>query len=167
MAAAPRPAAAPAATAEPSRAQAPPAPVPARRRPPAPGSLEHCAAIAASLARRPADQAAILGENKLSEDDWDALEQRWTEAMRKDPELPAAYDRAYVARLEEERGPISPDEYARLTIAHEHGRATHIQALRDLGLPWGATPRIQRAFAERMEADRDFAAVIRAALANR
>jgi hypothetical protein len=137
-----------------------------------PGSIEQCAVIAASVARRPADQAKILTENALSEDDWDALEHRWTQALRKEAAqgataLLAAYDGAYVARLEEERGPITPEEYARLALAHERDRDALVRALRDLGLPWGATPRIQRVFAERMASDRDLAAQVHAALAER
>jgi hypothetical protein len=138
----------------------------------APGSIEHCAVIAASLARRPADQAAILAENHLSEDDWDALEHRWTQVLRKEAqqggaERLAAYDQAFVARLEEERGPITPEEYARLALAHERSRDAHVQALRDLGLPWGATPRIQRVYTERMAADPALSSRVRAALADR
>jgi hypothetical protein len=136
----------------------------------APGSIEQCATIAASLARRPSDQAAILAEHGLSEDDWDALESRWTQALRKEAQQGdtarlAAYDRAYVARLEDERGPITPDDFARLAIAQGRDRGALVRALRDLELPWGATPRIQRVFAERMAADKALANLVYAAMA--
>jgi hypothetical protein len=135
-----------------------------------PFPIERCAAIAASCALRAADLAAILGANDLSEDDWDALEHRWSQALRLDaqqgrPERLAAYDRAYVARLEEERGPITPEAYARLALAHERDKAALTRALRDLELPWGATPRILRVFAERIAADPALADRVRAAMA--
>jgi len=135
-----------------------------------PSSIERCAEIAASCALRAADTAAILLANGLSEDDWDAFEHRWAQVLRKDAEKGqtarlAAYDRAYVARLEEERGPITPEAYAQLALAHERDRGALTRALRDLGLPWGVTPRILRVFSERMAADPTLAARVRAAMA--
>jgi hypothetical protein len=139
---------------------------------PDPSSIERCAEIAASCALRPADTAAILRENGLSEDGWDALEHRWVQVLRQDAEQGhaerlAAYDRAYVARLEKERGAITPEAYARLALAHERDRGALTRALRDLGLPWGATPRIQRVFSERMAADPTLAARVHAAMTER
>ena len=138
--------------------------------PPDPFAIERCAAIAASCARRAVDLAAILGANDLSEDEWDALEHRWAQALRLDAQQGradrlAAYDRAYVARLEEERGPFTPEEYARLALAHERDRAALTRALRDLELPWGATPRIVRVFSERMVEDPALTERVRAAMA--
>ena len=78
----------------------------------------------------------------------------------------AAYDRAFVARLEKERGPLTAEEYARLAL-HEHDRAALARALNDLGLPWGAMPRIQRVFAERMAADPALDERVKAALSGR
>jgi hypothetical protein len=137
-----------------------------------PSSIQRCAEIAASCAIRPADTAAILQENGLSEDAWDAFENRWAQVLRKDAaqgdaERLGAYDRAYVARLEEERGPITAEAYARLALAHERDRGALTRALRDLGLPWGCTPRIQRVFSERMAADPALAASVRAVTAER
>lgn len=137
-----------------------------------PFPIERCAAIAASCARRATEVAAILAANDLSEDDWDAAEHRWAQALRLDAQQGrtdrlAAYDRAYVARLEAERGPFTPDEYARLALSHERDRAALTRALRDLELPWGVTPRILRVFAERMEADRALADQVRTALTER
>jgi hypothetical protein len=137
-----------------------------------PSSIERCAEIAASCALRAADTAAILRENGLSEDAWDALEYRWAQALRQDAaqghtERLAAYDRAYVARLEEERGPITPEAYARVALAHERDRGALTRALRDLGLPWGATRRIERVFSERMAADPILEGRVRAAMTER
>jgi hypothetical protein len=136
-----------------------------------PFPIERCAAIAASCARRAGDVAKILDENGLSEDDWDALEHRWAQALRQDAEQGrtarlAAYDRAYVARLEEERGPITPEEYARLALAHDRDRAALTRALRDMELPWGASARILRVFAERIAADAALGERVRAAMAD-
>jgi hypothetical protein len=135
-----------------------------------PFPIERCAAMAASIALRAGDRAKILADNDVSEDEWDEIEHRWSQVLRKDAEQDLtrrleAYDRAYVARIEQERGPITPDEYARLALAHDRDRAALTRALREIGLPWGATPRIQRVFAERMESDRALAERIRAAMA--
>jgi hypothetical protein len=139
-----------------------PAPSPAPWTPGSPPDrfpLERCAAIAASVARSPNDTAKILEANDLTEDDWDAIEHHWSQVLKREAEehedaKQAAYDRAYVLRLEQERGPITPEEYARLALAHERGdRGALTRALRDLGLPWGASKRIERVFAERMAAN--------------
>ena len=78
-----------------------------------------------------------------------------------------AFDRAYVLRLEEERGPITPEEYARLALAHERDRGALTRALRDLDLPWGCTPRILRTYAERLHADAALAERVRAIMAEK
>ncbi len=157
----------PAAPSPPGRAVAS-TPAPA----PDPASIERCAEIAASCALRPSDTVAILAENGLTEEAWDDLEHRWTQTLKKDAEQRNAerlevYDRAYVARLEKERGPITPEAYARLVLAHERDRGALTRALRELGLPWGATPRIQRVFAERMAADPGLAERVRVAMKER
>ncbi len=88
--------------------------------------IERCAAITASIARRRAAKAQILEENELDPTTWDALDHFWNDAIRKETErskteLLSAYDAAYVAQLERERGPILVEEYARLTVAAERG----------------------------------------------
>jgi hypothetical protein len=142
---------------------------PAPAAPADPRSIERCAAIAASCARRPGDAAAILAENGLSEEEWDALEERWAEAIRRDAAqgedlLQGTYDRAYVLSLERERGPITPVEYARLVLAQSRDRAALPRALRDMELPWGCAPRIRRVYEERMAADPKLAEAVRAAM---
>lgn len=142
---------------------------PATASAPEPSSIERCAVIAASCALRAADTAAILLENGLTEDTWDALESRWAQALRQEAAqggsaLLERYDRAYVARIEKERGPITPEAYTRLALAHERDRGALTRALRDLELPWGVTPRILRVFAARMAADPALAAKVRAAV---
>ncbi|MFT3770228.1 MAG: DUF2169 domain-containing protein [Minicystis sp.] len=132
--------------------------------------IDRCAAIAASIALRSGDTVAILQENQLTDEDWDEVEFYWSETLKRDasegePRRLAAYDRAFVARLEEERGPITPEEYARLALAQDRDRGALTRALRDMGLPWGCTPRILRVFSERIAADPKLADQIRAAMA--
>jgi hypothetical protein len=175
--------AAPTAAAVPSRGAAPvqaasaPAPAPAAMAAAAPSpaapadprSLERCAAIAASCARRPGDTVAILADHGLTEDAWDELEQRWAETIRRDAEhgfgqLQGAYDRAYVLCLEQERGPITPVEYARLSLAQSRDRAALPRALREMELPWGCAARIRRVYEERMAGDPQLAEAVSAAM---
>lgn len=148
--------------APPPPAIAEPIPLPLDRYP-----LARCAAIAASRARTEAEAASILVENELPADVWGALEQHWAEAMRRESErgrtaLLDAYDRAYVDRLEDERGPITVAEHARMVLALERGRAPAVLAA--LKLPRGATLRIQRVFLHRMAADAAFGKSVRAAI---
>jgi hypothetical protein len=130
--------------------------------------LARVAAIAASCARTEAEAPSILLENEVSPDVWAALEAHWAEALRRDAERGRTaqgreYDRAYVARLEEERGPITAEEYAELVLAFERGRVE--AALADLRLPRGALLRIQRVYLDRMSADSALGQRVRAALA--
>jgi hypothetical protein len=166
------PAAPPAIAPEPIRAVAAEIPAPA---PPAPAGaspiteipIERCAAIAASIARRRADTARILEASALDVTTWAALSRRWKEAIRAETargktKLLRAYDAAYVARLEEERGQVSVDEYARLVIAAERGEAE--DALEALSLPRGAMMRIERVWLARIAADPALGARVRRAV---
>ena len=151
----------------PPRLEATPVPVVATELPLDRYPITRCAEIAASRARREPDAAAILAENELTPDVWAALDQRWTEAIRKESDrgrttLLKAYDQAYVARLEAERGPITAGEYARLVIAFERGGADLVLA--ELKLPRGIILRVQRVFLDRMIADLAFDKSVRAAL---
>jgi hypothetical protein len=115
--------------------------------------IEQCGAIAASLARRPDDMAAILDRSQLDSRRWPAIEAHWAAEIRKETRqgrtgLLRCYDQAYVERLEQERGPIEVEQYARLVVAAERGQAE--STLRELGLPAGATVRIERVFLRRV-----------------
>jgi hypothetical protein len=133
-----------------------PAPETVTKEPPAAAdriSVEQCAAIAASLALRPDHAATILKDHELAAEPWKAIEAYWAEQIRSETNLGRArllrsYDRTYVERLEEERGPIQVDEYARLVVAAERGHAESV--LRELRLPAGATVRIERVFLRRV-----------------
>ncbi|WP_437738672.1 DUF2169 family type VI secretion system accessory protein [Sorangium sp. So ce1335] len=129
--------------------------------------LERCAAIAARLARRPEAQDAILEEEELSPDAWEALHAHWLDAIRADVgrgkrRLLSSYDAAYVAALAAERGTITADEYARLVIAAERGNEA--RALAELGLPDGALLRLRRVWLERTVKDPAAAQEVRAAM---
>lgn len=130
-------------------------------------TIEECAAIAASLARRRADAANILKEHKLLERDYVALDKHWAEEIRDETSrgktaLLRAYDEAYVAQLERERGPILVDEYARLAVASERGRAADV--LSELSLPRGALVRIERVWVTKLADDPELAAKARKAI---
>ena len=81
---------------------------------------------------------------------------RWSDAIRAEnakgkSALLRAYDRAYVAQLEKERGAIKLDEYARLAVAAERGAEDHVAM--ELGLPRSGLIRIERVWLEKMSAD--------------
>lgn len=118
--------------------------------------IERCAAITASIARRRAETAQILEANDLDPPAWESLDRRWKEAIseqtgRGETELLAAFDEAYVAQLEKERGPITVQEYARLVVATERGKLP--ETLAAMTLPRGAMIRIERVWMKRTETD--------------
>lgn len=118
--------------------------------------IERCAAITASIARRRAETAQILDEAQLDAARWAGLTQRWNEAIKEETgrgrtALLNAFDAAYVARLEEERGPVQVEEYARLLVAAERGNVGEVLA--ELTLPRGAMMRIERVWLARIAED--------------
>jgi hypothetical protein len=73
-----------------------------------------------------------------------------------------AFDRAYVAQLEKERGLLRVEEYARLAVSVERGDPGEVLA--DLALPPGALLRIERVWLEKTSDDAGLAAKVREAL---
>lgn len=129
--------------------------------------LDRCARIAASLSRRPDDRATILRAHELDEQTWTRLDNHYgrrmfEEAERQKNSLLKAYDAAFVAQLEEERGPLSIEEYARITVAGE--RSSSDEAMIALHLPPEAAMRIRRVWIARIARDMDFGARVRRAL---
>ena len=109
--------------------------------------LERCAAIAASLALRPADTKAILEAHQLDGPTWTALERHWATAIKAalgdgDASLLRAHDDAFVSALEKLRGPITGDDHARIVAARGRGRSA--DALKALGLPASAALPVER-----------------------
>jgi len=147
----------------PAPAQPPgPAPLPIDRYP-----LERCAAIAASIARTRPETDRILAENELDPPAWQALDQHWNDEVRaqagRGRTAPLkAYDAAYVAQLEKERGPIQVREYARLVVAKERG--IEEETLAELSLPRGALLRLQRVWLARVAADPELGKGVREAM---
>jgi hypothetical protein len=129
--------------------------------------VDRCAAIAASIARTRAETPRILEAHGLDPASWSALTRHWAAAIRDETKkgkvsLLNAYDRAYVAQLERERGAITVEEYARLLIAGE--RDAEREALAELGLPTTALIRIERVWMERIAADPELGACARQAV---
>ncbi|WP_437962563.1 DUF2169 domain-containing protein (plasmid) [Sorangium sp. So ce119] len=119
-------------------------------------SVEACAALDASLALRPHEKDRILRESRFDEPAWARLRAAWAAEIKRElrrgrNELLRTYDAAYVAQLERERGPISADELARITVGAERGDLA--DALRDVGLPDESAIRIQRTWITRIARD--------------
>lgn len=96
------------------------------------------------------------------------LAQHWDEAIaaetrRGRSRLLGSYDAAYVGQLEKERGPITPEEHARLVVAAERGGVEG--ACRALELPAEAFMRVRRLWIERCAADPRVGAAARRAVA--
>jgi len=109
--------------------------------------LEKCAALTASIARAKPNKNKILEGEELTETKWEAIQAHWIDAIRQETKrgkktLLDRFDQAYVAQLEKERGPITVEEYARLSVAGERG--TQDEVLEELGLPKGAVMRVER-----------------------
>ncbi|MBK8255739.1 MAG: DUF2169 domain-containing protein [Polyangiaceae bacterium] len=116
-------------------------------------SVERCGAITASIARRKNQTNSILKENNLEAADWAELKKHWESAIDNETSrgkrgLLAAFDAGYVAQLENERGPLGVEQYARLVVAAERGMLADV--LSELGLPRAAMMRIERVWLLRM-----------------
>jgi hypothetical protein len=149
-------------------------PAPAAPAPVAPledESIERCARITASIARRKDDRAKILEGEKLDAERFAALQTHWNKAIaaetdRGKTKLLEKFDDAYVARLEEERGVLRPEDFARLVVSAERGHPD--LTLRELSLPRSALMRVERVFLRRTTRDLDLAQrVLRAIEAER
>ncbi|WP_437730045.1 DUF2169 family type VI secretion system accessory protein [Sorangium sp. So ce1335] len=147
-----------------------PDPLPAAEEPAPPLAaypIERCAVVAATLAQRPGDCDTLLKAEELTPKTWQWLHAHWldeiqAELARRKKKLLSAYDAAYVAALEKERGPITAGEYAQLVIAAEQGQGQ--TALAELGLPDESMMPIRRVWLERIVKDQKAAAEVRAAM---
>jgi len=123
-------------------------------------SIERCARITASIARRKDDRGKILEAEKLDAERFTAMQSRWNTAIsaetdRGKTKLLERFDDAYVERLEQERGQIRAEEFARLVVSAERGHPDVV--LRELGLPSSALMRVERVFLRRTARDLDLA----------
>src|SRR5262249_32396050 len=141
---------------------APPPPVPPVQAGPGAGlplaeyPLERCARITASIARSRQKTEQILRDHDLDEARGEPLKTHWAAEIKGETEhgktaLLRAYDAAYVAQLEDERGPIAVEDYARIVVAAERGTAN--ATLAALGLPEGSMLRIQRVWMQKIGKD--------------
>lgn len=123
-------------------------------------SIERCARITASIARRKNDRTKILDQEKLDPERFAAMQTHWNTAItaetnRGKTKLLEKFDDAYVGRLEEERGTIRPEEFAKLVVSTERGHPD--VTLRELGLPSSALMRVERVFLRRTARDLELA----------
>lgn len=129
--------------------------------------LVRCARMAASIDVDPEMKAEILGASNLSADDWEALDDHWQEAILADVQSGkldgrAAYDDSYVARIEEERGPLNADDYGALVVAEERGSMD--ATLSQLALPEESVMPIERVWLRRAANDAVLARALRGAI---
>lgn len=134
---------------------------------PADFPLEKCAALTASIARMKSEKARILDAEEINEANWVRVQQYWDQAIKDETKkgrrtLLDRFDNAYVEQLEKERGPITVEEYARLSVAGERG--TLDEELKALRLPRGATVRIERLWHNRCALDLAFAGCTESAM---
>lgn len=128
--------------------------------------LERVARIAASLDLDPDLREDILAANDLTPASWEANAAAVEAAVRRElaagnTALFVAHDRAYLARIEEERGPISPEQYAVLMRAQARGASA--AALRALDLPAASELPVVRVLEARLAADPEARAAARRA----
>ena len=132
-------------------------------------SIEQLAEIAAEMAEGREARAEVLRRRDLTERAFQENERRWARELEAEAEqgvsrLRAASDRAYVEAVEQLRGPITVQEYARIVIGIERGRPN--RALDDLAIQHPALMRIVRVWTKKTAADARLAAEVRALLSS-
>lgn len=130
-------------------------------------TVERVARIAASLHLDPAREVDILDANELDEPAWERIEETHDDAIRSaleagDTSQLEAYDAAYVERIEEERGPITVEDYASILSAGRRGSSA--TRLAELEIPEASEMVLMRVFEARLAHDAPAARVFRAAL---
>jgi hypothetical protein len=130
--------------------------------------IEKCAALTAKIAMDRAETGAILEAEELNAARWAKVQKHWDDAMSEErgrgkTTLRKAFDEAYVASVEQKRGPIQLSEYARLVVATERGKLADL--LGELKLPKGAPMRIERVWFAKMLTDAALAKKVREAIA--
>lgn len=127
-------------------------------------TVERVAKIAASLDLEPDLRADILGANDLDEVAWERLEDHHDDALRAgigtgDTSLLERWDAAYLARIEEERGPVTAEEYASIVESNQSGGAA--ARLAALEIPEAAEMVLVRVFEARMAGSDETSARVR------
>jgi hypothetical protein len=116
-------------------------------------TLETCARLAAKLDLLPEKREALLADATLTESEFVVGCEHWAELTLAElahgsQDLLRRFDDLYVITLEIERGPIEPDERARIERAAECGRRE--EALRTHRLPAAGWMRIERVWIRRL-----------------
>ncbi len=114
--------------------------------------LDRYAAISAELAHRRTERATVLREQGLDERRWSSIDRAWKKALaesatRRDRDLMAAFDAAYVAAQDRLRAPVGVVEYARILVGLERGEVGKVLA--DLKLQLSDLMRLQRVWSRR------------------
>jgi hypothetical protein len=137
--------------------------------PPSPADfpIEECAAITAEIDIKPESLSEILKKHTLTEPAWADIERHVAQTIqeqteRDDTTVLEAFDAAYVKQIEEERGQIHVEEYAR--ILGRAGRGSGGPALGGVALPREGLMRIKRVGLRRMMKDSVFAALLARAI---
>jgi hypothetical protein len=129
--------------------------------------LPRLARITAAIDREPHRATEILAASDVDEDQWDALEalartQVVAGTRTGDPSVLARFDDVYLETLEDDRGPIELDDYARMVVAEERGEVDPLA--RELDLPAPALMRLARVWQRRAAADPAIAHELRGAI---
>lgn len=132
--------------------------------------LARCAGIEAHLDFDSPARDAILSEAGVDSDVFERLRSHWHGEIERDgrrgrKDRLTEYDHAYVARLEELRGPVTVEETADLKIAS--GRGTQPELLAALRIPPRAVMRIERVWLARLCDNVELRKRMRAALEER
>jgi hypothetical protein len=118
-------------------------------------TVRRWAEIAAALAEKGVERAAVLRKHLLTDPAWALVDDHWKKALEAEAEhgehaLADAFEDAYVAAQEKLRRPVGLAEYARLQVGVERQEVGRVLA--DLDLALGDLVRLQRVWARRVAA---------------
>lgn len=119
-------------------------------------TLEQLSVVLAELAEGRSSRAEILREHGVNDHSLCINQKKWSEELKRESKrgitrLQTTSDDAYVTRVEEFRGPVKLDEYARLIVAIERGEAD--QALDELRIQRPALMRVVRLWTQKVNRD--------------
>lgn len=131
-------------------------------------SVEQCAAVAAELGARFSPRADVLRKHHLSEAVFGDAERHWMNAIAAESEagksdLLDGFDDCYVKALEQLRGELTIETYAKLMVGSERGNLRPV--LSELRLQRPAVMRIERVWKRRLERDAKLSLAVAEAIA--
>lgn len=132
--------------------------------------LARCAALDASIDFDPSTGSETVSNAGIDATTFERLRSHWHGEVERDvrrgkKDRLREYDHAYVARLEELRGPVTVEEAADLKVAS--GRGTQAEVLEALRVPPRAAMRIERVWLARLCDNGELRKRMRAALEQR